>query len=157
MIIKYFIRRNLNEPEMVECDTCHGTGKITGTITSAALSEPKEGVELSCPVCNGCGKVATGKMFHYRVGQIFIYGNAKVEDNGEEKEYSLGFVTDDIDKIENYKKTNQITSFIDYPGALQFYAKNEELYDTFEEAQAEADKLEKEYTSEKARDNLKLV
>lgn len=154
MQIKYFVRKNIDEPVMATCPVCNGTGKITGTITSESLPEPKEDVELSCPECNGTGEVYTGKILHYKVGQVFLYGEAKVEDEDKTVEYNLGFVSDDINKIEEYKKSNHITSFLDYPAALVFYAKNETLYDTFEEAQREAEELESQY---EAREQLELV
>ena len=157
MTIKYFVRKNLNDPDMVTCPVCNGSGKIVGSITSPSLPEPRENIQLSCPHCGGSGEITTGKFFHYKVGQVFLYGEARVNDDDREQEYNLGFVSDDFSKIEEYKKANHITSFIDYPASLVFYAKNETLYDTFEEAQAEVDRLEAEYTPDKARENFVLA
>ena len=135
MIKKYFLR-SINEPELVECQTCHGTGAIKGTLTSDALDAPIENTTLSCPKCNGSGKISTGKILHYAVGTVFIYGEANVTDNDETQEYLLGFVCDDEKVINDYKEKNGISSFIKVPGALVFYGKGETLYDTYEEAEA---------------------
>ena len=142
MIHKYFLR-SINEPELVECPTCHGTGAIKGTLTSDALDAPIENTTLSCPKCNGSGKISTGKMLHYAVGSVYIYGEANVSDGDESREYLLGFVCDDEDMITKYKEQNGISSFVTFPGALRFYGKSETLYDTYEEAEA-AMKVEEE-------------
>lgn len=151
MIKRYFIRE-INDMEMVECDVCGGTGKIIGTLTSDKLPEPVENTTLSCPICGGQGKVATGKILHYTVSTVFIYGNASVEDDGRTADYLLGFVCDDESLIDNYKKTNSISSFVDYPGALKFYGNSEPLYDTYEEAVAVMNEKEANWKPE-----LKLV
>lgn len=151
MIHKYFLR-SINEPELVECQTCHGTGVIKGTLTSDALDAPIENTTLSCPKCNGQGKVSTGKMLHWAVGQIFIYGEASVTDNDETKDYLLGFVCDDEEMISKYKEQNGISSFVMFPGALRFYGKSETLYDTLEEAEAAMVEAEANWS-----DELKLV
>lgn len=135
MIKKYFLR-SINEPELVECQTCHGTGTIKGTLTSDALDAPIENTTLSCPKCNGSGKVSTGKVLHWTVGTVYIYGNASVTDNDETQDYFLGFVCDDEEMINRYKEQNGISSFIKFPGALKFYGTTETLYDTLEEAEA---------------------
>lgn len=135
MIKKYFLR-SINEPELVECQTCHGTGAIKGTLTSDALDAPIENTTLSCPKCNGSGKVSTGKVLHWAVGTVYIYGNANVADNDETQDYFLGFVCDDEETINRYKEQNGISSFVKFPGALRFYGANETLYDTLEEAEA---------------------
>lgn len=135
MVKKYFLR-SINEPELVECQTCHGTGAIKGTLTSDALDAPIENTTLSCPKCNGSGKVSTGKVLHWAVGTVYIYGNASVADNDEAQDYFLGFVCDDEEMINRYKEQNGISSFVKFPGALRFYGANETLYDTLEEAEA---------------------
>ena len=142
MIHKYFLR-GINEPELVECPTCHGTGAIKGTLTSDALDAPIENTTLSCPKCNGSGKISTGKMLHYAVGSVYIYGEANVTDDDKTEEYFLGFVCDDESMITKYKEQNGISSFVIFPGALRFYGKSETLYDTYEEAEA-AMKVEEE-------------
>ena len=151
MIHKYFLR-SINEPELVDCKTCNGTGVIKGTLTSDALDAPIENTTLSCPKCNGQGKVSTGKMLHWAIGQIFIYGEASVTDNDESKDYLLGFVCDDEDMISKYKEQNGISSFVMFPGALRFYGKSETLYDTLEEAEAAMAEAEANWS-----DELKLV
>ena len=135
MIKKYFLR-SINEPELAECQTCHGTGAIKGTLTSDALDAPIENTTLSCPKCNGSGKVSTGKMLHWAIGTVYLYGEATVTDNDETQEYLLGFVCDDEEMITKYKEQNGISSFVKFPGALRFYGKAETLYDTLEEAEA---------------------
>lgn len=135
MIKKYFLR-SINEPELVECQTCHGTGAIKGTLTSDALDAPIENTTLSCPKCNGSGKVSTGKMLHWAIGTVYLYGEATVTDNDETQEYLLGFVCDDEEMINRYKEQNGISSFVKFPGALRFYGTTETLYDTLEEAEA---------------------
>lgn len=152
MTKKYFIR-NTNDPELITCATCNGTGTIKGTLTSEALEKPIENTTLSCPVCNGQGKVSTGKIIHYAVGTVYIYGSASVEDNEETRDYVLGFVCDDETMIDNYKKQNGITSFLDFPGALRFYGASETLYDTLEEAKEVADKMESEWKPELKLEN----
>lgn len=151
MVHKYFLR-SINEPELVECQTCHGTGAIKGSLVSDALDAPIENTTLSCPKCNGQGKVSTGKMLHWAIGQVFIYGEANVSDGDESMEYLLGFVCEDESIITTYKEQNGISSFVKVPGALRFYGKSEVLYDTLEEAQAALAKAEAEWT-----DELKLV
>lgn len=151
MIHKFFLR-SINEPELVDCKTCNGTGVIKGTLTSYALDAPIENTTLSCPKCNGQGKVSTGKMLHWAIGQIFIYGEASVTDNDETKDYLLGFVCDDEDMISKYKEQNGISSFVMFPGALRFYGKSETLYDTLEEAEAAMAEAEANWS-----DELKLV
>lgn len=151
MVKRYFVRET-NDMEMVECEVCHGTGTIVGTLTSDALTEPVENTKLSCPVCNGQGKIATGKIIHYVVSTVFVYGSAKVEDDGREVDYILGFVCDNEDIITEYKKNNNINSFVDFPGALRFYGNSETLYDTYEEAAAAVAEKEANWTPE-----LKLV
>lgn len=147
MIKKFFIR-NINEPQLIECPTCKGTGVIKGTLTSDALEEPIKDTTLSCPKCNGQGKVSTGKMLHFAIGTIYIYGNGSVSDNDETKEYFLGFVCDDETMITKYKEQNGISSFVDFPGALRFYSADETLYDTIEEAQAVLEEKEKNWEPE---------
>ena len=142
-MVKKFFLRSINEPELVECKTCNGTGAIKGTLTSDALDAPIENTTLSCPKCNGSGKVSTGKMLHFAVGTVYIYGEATVSDNDETRDYLLGFVCDDEDMISKYKEQNGISSFVTFPGALRFYGKSETLYDTYEEAEA-AMKVEEE-------------
>lgn len=151
MVKKYFVR-NINEPELVECPTCNGTGAIKGTLTSDALDAPIENTTLSCPKCNGSGKISTGKMLHYTVGTIFIYGKADVTDNDETKDYLLGFVCDDEKVINDYKEKNGISSFLRFPGALSFYGNDEVLYDTYEEAEAAVKTAEENWS-----DELKVV
>lgn len=135
MIKKYFLR-SINEPELAECQTCHGSGAIKGTLTSDALDAPIENTTLSCPKCNGSGKVSTGKVLHWAVGTVYIYGNASVTDSDETQDYFLGFVCDDEEMINRYKEQNGISSFVKFPGALRFYGATETLYDTLEEAEA---------------------
>jgi len=147
MVKKYFVR-NVNDPEMVTCTACNGTGTIKGTLTSDALEKPIEDTTLSCPICNGQGKIATGKIIHYAVGTVYIYGSASVEDEDKKRDYVLGFVCDDESMIENYKKQNGISSFVDFPGALRFYGTSETLYDTYDEAKAMADKMDSEWKPE---------
>ena len=135
MIKKYFLR-SINEPELTECQTCNGTGAIKGTLTSDALDAPIENTTLSCPKCNGSGKVSTGKVLHWAIGTVYIYGNANVTDNDETRDYLLGFVCDDEEMINKYKEQNGISSFVKFPGALKFYGTTETLYETLEEAEA---------------------
>ena len=142
MIKKYFVK-STNEPELIDCPVCNGTGVIKGTLTSEALDAPIENTTLSCPKCNGSGKVSTGKVLHYAVGTVFIYGDATVTDNGETQDYLLGFVCNDEQIIKDYKEKNGISSFVKVPGALVFYGKGDTLYDTYEEAEA-AMKIEEE-------------
>ena len=147
MIHKYFLR-NINEPELVKCPTCDGTGAIKGTLISDALDAPIENTTLSCPKCNGGGKISTGKMLHFTIGSVYIYGEANVTDGDESREYLLGFVCDDEEMITKYKEQNGISSFVMFPGALRFYSKSETLYDTYEEAEAAMKTAEENWTPE---------
>lgn len=135
-MIKRFFLREINEPELVNCSTCNGTGIIKGTLISDALEAPIENTTLSCPNCNGSGKVSTGKTLHYAIGTVYIYGEASVSDEDDSKEYLLGFVCDDEKMISQYKEQNGISSFTVFPGALRFYGKSETLYETVEDAEA---------------------
>ena len=147
-MLKRFFIRDINEPELIECGTCGGTGRIKGTLTSDALDAPIENTTLSCPKCNGSGKVSTGKILHYTVGTVYIYGDATVTDNDETREYFLGFVCDDETMIDKYKEQNGISSFVIFPGALRFYGKSETLYETFEEAEAAMKEKEENWKPE---------
>ena len=147
-MIKRFFLRNINDVELTDCPTCHGTGTIKGTLTSDALDAPIENTTLSCPKCNGSGKISTGKMLHYAIGSVYVYGNASVSDGDETREYLLGFVCDDEDMITKYKEQNGISSFVKFPGALRFYDSSETLYDTLEEAEAAMKKAEENWTPE---------
>lgn len=151
-MIKRFFLRSINEPELVDCPTCNSTGKIVGTLISDALEAPVKDTILSCPKCGGSGKIATGKVLHYTVSTVYIYGEATVNDDDKTQDYFLGFVCDDETMIEKYKEQNGITSFITFPGALRFYGKEVTLYDTVEEAEAAKVEAEANWTPE-----LKLV
>lgn len=151
-MIKRFFLRSINEPELVDCPTCNSSGKIVGTLISDALEAPVKDTILSCPKCGGSGKIATGKVLHYTVSTVYIYGEATVNDDDKTQDYFLGFVCDDETMIEKYKEQNGITSFITFPGALRFYGKEETLYDTVEEAEAAKVEAEASWTPE-----LKLV
>lgn len=151
-MIKRFFLRNINEPELVECKTCSGTGIIKGTLISDALDAPIEDTTLSCPKCGGSGKVSTGKNLHYAVGTVYVYGEASVTDGDKSCDYLLGFVCDDEDMIAKYKEQNGISSFVVFPGALRFYSKSETLYETLEDAEAALKEAEENWQPE-----LKLV